>query len=121
MHELSIAESLVELISDEVALHDSARVVSVRLRLGPLSGVVLQALRFAYGAATAGTALEGSSLEIDEVKAAVYCPRCRTDRDLDEVRRLRCPVCDTPSPRLVRGRELEVVSVCVSDSLTIRT
>jgi hydrogenase nickel incorporation protein HypA/HybF len=121
MHELSIAESLVELVTDEVGLNDSTRVVSVRLRLGSLSGVVAQALLFAYGAATGGTALEGSTLEIEEVTAVVFCPQCRREHDLADIRRLRCPVCNSPAPHVVRGKELEVVSVTVADREVLRT
>jgi hydrogenase nickel incorporation protein HypA/HybF len=111
MHELSVAESLVELVAEQVRDDPSARVAAVRLRLGPLSGVVAQALAFAYDDAAAGTVLEGSVLEIEEVTAAVYCPRCRAEKDLPDVRRLRCPECGAAAPDHVRGRELEVSSV----------
>jgi hydrogenase nickel incorporation protein HypA/HybF len=117
MHELSVAQRLVELVSDELAGEPSLRVRSVRLRLGPLSGVVAEALLFAYDAATAGTALEGSTLEIERVTPAAFCPKCRKERELSNIQRLRCPVCHTPTPEVVRGRELEVLSVEVSDPL----
>ena len=115
MHELSVAQRLVELVSDELAGEPSLRVRSVRLRLGPLSGVVAQALLFAFDAATSGTALEGSTLEIEQVTPAVFCPKCRKERELSNIQCVRCPVCHTPTPEVVRGRELEVLSVEVSD------
>jgi hydrogenase nickel incorporation protein HypA/HybF len=115
MHELSVAQQLVELVSETLADQAPLRVRSVRLRLGPLSGVVAEALLFAYDAATAGTALQGSTLEIEPVAAAVFCPECRAERELVGVRLLRCPLCHTPTPHVVRGRELEVLSVEVSE------
>jgi hydrogenase nickel incorporation protein HypA/HybF len=111
MHELSIAHGLVELVCDELMHESAARVRAVRLRVGPLSGVVAEALRFAYDAAAAGTALEGSILQIEHVTPAVFCPACRAERELAAVQPLRCPVCLTPTPDVVRGRELEVASV----------
>ena len=112
MHELSVAQQLVELVRAELQVDaPSAQVRSVRLRLVPLSGVVAEALLFAYGAATEGTPLAGSSLEIEHVMPAVYCANCRRERELDNVQHLRCPVCLAPTPDMVRGRELEVVSV----------
>ena len=115
MHELSVAQRLVELVTEELMDEPSLRVRSVCLRLGPLSGVVAEALLFAYDAATAGTALQGSTLEIEQVAPAVFCPKCRKERELSNVQRLRCPVCRTPTPEVVRGRELEVLSVEVSE------
>jgi hydrogenase nickel incorporation protein HypA/HybF len=114
MHELSVAHELVDVVSHELAGQGPVRVVAVRLRLGPLSGVVAQALRFAYEAATAGTALEGSALHIEEVKVAVYCPRCAAEREPPDPAHLRCPACDGPA-EVTRGRELEVTSVEVAD------
>ena len=115
MHELSVAQRLVELVSAELGEDVAPKVRSVRLRLGPLSGVVAQALLFAYDAATEGTALQGSVLEIEEVTPAVFCAKCGKERELASVQRLRCPVCRSPAPEVVRGRELEVLSVEVFD------
>ena len=116
MHELSVAQRLVELVSAELGDDPAVRVKSVRLRLGPLSGVVAQALLFAYDAATEGTPMQGSALEIEEVTPAVYCAKCGKQRELASVQRLRCPVCRSPTPEVVRGRELEVLSVEVFDA-----
>ena len=116
MHELSVAESLVDLVSEALLGEEAARVVSVRLRLGPLSGVVPRALQFAWDAATSGTRLDGAALRIDEVTAAAFCPRCGREHDLPDVAHLRCPVCGDPTPDVVRGRELEVSTVEVVDA-----
>lgn len=115
MHEVSVAQDLVELVTHQLAGHGPLRVVAVRLRLGALSGVASQALRSAYGAATAGTVLEGSALHIEEVKVTAFCPRCAANRELDDVAPLRCPACGSPTPNVTRGRELEVISVEVVD------
>jgi hydrogenase nickel incorporation protein HypA/HybF len=115
MHELSVAQELVELVAEEVTREGPVRVVSIRLRIGALSGVVPSALRFAYDASTAGTTLEGSALHVEEVPAAVFCERCGVERDLATVTCLRCPACEAATPNVVRGKELEVVSVEVAD------
>lgn len=116
MHELSVARELVGLVSAELGDDFSSQVRSVRLRLGPLSGVVARALHFAYDAAAEGTPLAGSVLEIEEAAPAVFCPRCDAERELPGIQRLRCPVCRSPEARVVRGRELEVLSVEVNDT-----
>jgi hydrogenase nickel incorporation protein HypA/HybF len=67
MHELSIALSIVEGVTEEAQQRGEGIVRAVHLRLGKLSGVVRDALLFAYEAACAGTMLEGSELRVEEV------------------------------------------------------
>lgn len=68
MHELSIALSMIDMASEEVVRHGSARVTALHLKLGHLSGVVKEALTFSYEIACQGTALEGSQLVIEETE-----------------------------------------------------
>jgi hydrogenase nickel incorporation protein HypA/HybF len=110
MHELSIALSIIDVASEE-AEGRGARVLAVRLRLGPLSGVVKEALLSAFASAREGSPLEGARLEIEEVPIVAHCPTCREDRVLPGPQEIFCPVCGTPTPDLVGGRELEVTAL----------
>ena len=110
MHELSIAMSILELAEEEAGRHGGA-VVAVHLKLGPLSGVVLEALRSSYELAREGSSLAASELVIEEVPVMAYCPACAADRELASVSPLCCPACGTPTPQIIRGRELEVVAL----------
>ncbi len=65
MHELSIAMSIIE-VAEEEAAKRGVRVSAVHLRLGPLSGVIKEALAPAYEMAVTGTKLEGTRLVIEE-------------------------------------------------------
>jgi Zn finger protein HypA/HybF involved in hydrogenase expression len=67
MHELSITLSIIEGVEEELARHKGAQASAVYLRLGPLSGVVKDALLFSWDVACEGTQLEGSKLEIEEM------------------------------------------------------
>lgn len=111
MHELSIAMSIVDGASEEASRHAGERVAAVHLRLGALSGVVKEALLFSYDLAAAGTALEGSRLVIEEVRAAIFCEDCMGERELETIQDLSCRVCRRPSANVVRGRELTIVGL----------
>ncbi|HKX32120.1 MAG TPA: hydrogenase maturation nickel metallochaperone HypA [Blastocatellia bacterium] len=111
MHELSIAMSIVEMVTEEVKRRGGVKVDGVHLKLGPLSGVVKDALLFSYEAACAETPLEGSRLVIEEVPVVIYCPTCRAERGLVSIQHFICPVCSEPTPRVVHGKELEVVAL----------
>jgi hydrogenase nickel incorporation protein HypA/HybF len=67
MHELSIALSLVELASEELARLGDVRLGAVHVRVGTLSGVVPEALRFSFDVAADGTTIAGARLEIEPV------------------------------------------------------
>lgn len=111
MHELSIAMSMIEMAAEEAARHGGGRVSAIHLRLGPLSGVVKEALLFSYEVACEGTPLEGSSLLIEDVPVVVFCEACRAETSPASIQRFCCSVCDAPAEQVLRGRELEVVAL----------
>lgn len=111
MHELSIAQSIVETASEAAENAHATRVHKVNLRLGVLSGAVKDSLLFCYSFSTYGTILEGSILEIEELPVKIYCAACQEIRELPDVQRFRCPVCGAPSGDLRQGKELEIGSL----------
>jgi hydrogenase nickel incorporation protein HypA/HybF len=115
MHELSIAMSIVELAASEAKDRGDVRVSAVHLKLGALAGVVKDALQFSYQLVCEGTPLEGSQLVIEEVAPVGYCPTCETERALDSIHHFCCSICGALMPDLLRGRELEVVALEISD------
>jgi hydrogenase nickel incorporation protein HypA/HybF len=114
MHELSIAMSIVDMAQEEAELRD-VKIDAVHLELGPLSGVVAEALFFSYEMACSGTQLEGSKLVIKEVPIVVYCPVCKVPKTLSSMQWFRCPECDTPTADVIHGRELVITGLEVRD------
>jgi hydrogenase nickel incorporation protein HypA/HybF len=115
VHELSLAHGIVEIAAEAARRAGATRVEVVRLRVGRLAGVEAGALRFSYEIACAGTVLEGSRLAIEDVPLAIWCATCGAERELPGVQRFRCPVCDTPSGDIRRGRELEVCALEIAE------
>jgi hydrogenase nickel incorporation protein HypA/HybF len=110
VHELSLAYNVVEIVIGALPKDRAFRVRSVRLRVGSLAAVVPEALNFAYDVATEGTALEGSTLQVAVVPAAIHCPRCDRVVELPNAHLFCCPICDTPCADIRQGQELEVES-----------
>ena len=81
MHELALMESMVEAVEDRVG---RPRVAVVRLEIGQLAGVAIDALRFCFDVCARGHALEGATLDIVEIAgaagaaAATPSARCRS-------------------------------------------
>jgi len=80
MHELSIMESALDLALDQAQKAGATRVHVVRLRIGTLSGVVPEALQFAFEALTPGTLAEGAALDIENIPAKFWCSACARGR-----------------------------------------
>jgi hydrogenase nickel incorporation protein HypA/HybF len=66
MHELSVAMSLVELACEEAERLQARRVEALHVRVGPLSGVVKEALLFSFDIAAAGTSIDGARLKVED-------------------------------------------------------
>lgn len=116
MHELSIAISIVELAAEEAERRSSSRVHALHLKLGPLAGVVKEALLFSYEIACKGTVLEGSRLIIEDTPVVIYCPLCQAEQILESIQRFCCPVCEAPSSDVRGGRELELVTMEITEA-----
>ena len=110
MHELSIAMSLVDLAREE-AKRLQGRVIALHVKVGPLSGVFKDALLASYEMASYDTSLQGSQLMIEDVPIEIYCQQCRAERTVGSMQRFCCPVCSAPASEILRGKELELVSL----------
>ena len=112
MHELSIAEGIL----DRIAAVDGMpkRLETVRLRLGPLSGVSADALRFCFTEAARARGFGAPALEIEETRLEWRCERCGAVHQSEDPMQ-PCPACGERRRELVAGNELIVESVDVAD------
>ena len=109
MHELAIAESVIEAVLDRT---EGRKVTTVKLTVGRLAGVVPDALMFCFELAAAGTTLEGAVLEIVDLPGRAHCRGCGEDFDKNDLI-LLCE-CGSADVEVVAGRELSVTSVEVA-------
>lgn len=111
MHELSIALSLIEGAEEELERQGGGRVCAVHLKLGPLSGVVKEALLFSYELACEGTSLQGSSLIIEEIPIRIYCATCGAEGNPVSGQCLHCARCGASACQVIKGAELEFAAL----------
>jgi len=111
VHELSVALSIIESAEEEVSRQGGGRVHAVHIRVGPLSGVVKDALLFSFALACEGTPLEGSSLLIEDVPLRIYCPGCCAETPPVSLQRLECAQCGSPAGRVTQGDELQLAAL----------
>ena len=103
MHELSIASSIVEAVTESAAAYPGARVKEVRLRVGALASVVEDSLQFCWELATEGSPLAGSKLVINVLPVIVHCEPAGRTPQLAGVQSFRCPHCGEIGRRFPPG------------------
>ena len=94
MHEMSIAQSLIEIIEEEMLKYDAKILRSVRLNIGQMSAIVPDALSFCFEVITSGTELEGARLIMDIIPLKGYCYRCKSEFEIKDYTFI-CPSCGT--------------------------
>ncbi|HEX4412052.1 MAG TPA: hydrogenase maturation nickel metallochaperone HypA [Lacipirellulaceae bacterium] len=111
MHELSIAMSVLDIAADEAERRNGANITAIHIKLGPLSGVIPQALVSAFDLARETTPQAGCILVIEEVPIIAYCEHCQASRSIESPQWLCCPECGAPTAKIEQGRELEVTAL----------
>ena len=110
MHELSLCHSLLTQVEGLIVENNADKATRVVVRLGPLSGVEPALLRRAYPLAVAGSAAEGSLLEIETLPVRVRCGACDRESEVPP-NRLLCPACGDFKTSLMSGDEMILATV----------
>jgi hydrogenase nickel incorporation protein HypA/HybF len=110
MHELGIAQNILEIVRQAVPEDQTSAVRSVRIRVGPLSGVVPDSLEFCFQAIVNETDLQKASLAIEQLPAVLSCKKCGCRFQINDLE-FFCQSCNSSDLELVSGKELEVVEI----------
>ena len=117
MHELALARSLVEIIDAYATDNGAQPVKRVHVRLGVLSAMT-RALYVSFHATSRGTLCEDALLDIEEVALTVFCNFCDQVKQPGGRYSFRCPDCGHATPKLVTGREMQLVSITLDEPAT---
>jgi hydrogenase nickel incorporation protein HypA/HybF len=107
MHEMSLAESVLQIVADTARRHHASRVRAVRLAIGKLSHVDPEALAFAFEVVTRRSVADGARLEIDATDGAAWCMQCCDAVALDRLGDA-CPRCGGYQLQVTGGDEMRV-------------
>ena len=112
MHEMSLVQSIMNIVEEERDRHKLDRVVRVTLMNGRLAGAVTDALEFAWEALRQGTEFEDCELKVVEVPLKVVCGRCGKDFEPEDTLYMPCPHCGLEfGHQVVEGKELYVANI----------
>lgn len=110
MHELSLAESVRDIVEATALSSGAQRVVRVRLEIGRLAQVEPDAMRFAFDAVKRGSVFEDAALELVEVDGAAWCLGCAATVALGQ-RGEPCPRCGAYELKVSGGDRMRVLDI----------
>ncbi len=126
MHELSITQSLFDLTLREAGRAGAQRVTRLEIRVGALTGIVPDSVRFYFEMLGKGSIAEGAELHFERVMPVARCRQCGAETPLKDSAEdeqpfayawlqafsdTDCPACGAQDFALVGGHEFALVSI----------
>lgn len=109
MHEMSIAQSILDIIKQEMEKNDLTKLIKVKIKFGRLTNTVPEALETGFMALTVQTPLESAVFELEEIQARYKCFKCGKEFSPEGTNRLLvpCPYCgEDLGHEVLAGKEL---------------
>jgi hydrogenase nickel incorporation protein HypA/HybF len=110
MHEMSLAEGVREIVEEVARANGARRVSVVRLEIGRLSQVEVDAMRFAFEVVQRGSVAEGARLDIIETDGRAWCMRCSAPVVIER-RGDACPACQSFQLQVTGGDRMRVLDI----------
>ncbi len=110
MHEAPIAQGILEAAEKEARKNKARLVKKIKLRIGRMTGVVEDPLRFYFETLTKGTILENAEFEIEWVPAKAKCGQCGREYEMEDIIPV-CTDCSSLGGEIISGKELEIVGI----------
>lgn len=110
MHELSLTQSIVELAVEYARREQAAVIRSVTVEIGALSGVMADAVAFAFDVCSQGTLAQGATLEIRHLPGRGRCLACHAETDMEILSHV-CPACGSLALETLQGQEMRFIEM----------
>jgi hydrogenase nickel incorporation protein HypA/HybF len=110
MHEMSIALSIIDIVSEEFKKYNAVRINEVEIEIGTISGVEISALEFSFDIAVKDTILEFAKRKIISVIAKAECLECNNIFEMTAFYE-PCPKCRSLTINILQGKELKIKSI----------
>jgi hydrogenase nickel incorporation protein HypA/HybF len=114
MHEVGIMQSALEVALEQATAEHATKIHRIAMRIGAFSGVVPDALQFAFEALSQGTMAEGADFQIKTIPGRSTCRQCKKELEIRDLASLTCATCGGEGDGIVGGREIEVSDIEIS-------
>ena len=107
MHEISLVENIIDIITSEMRKYNITKVSIIRLKIGEMSHIVPEALIFGFNTISKDTQLDGAVLVIENIPTKGKCGDCQTEFVMTDFLDI-CPNCGGTKIEIISGKELEI-------------
>ncbi len=107
MHEMSIAEGILQVIEDQAKAQHFDKVKTVWLEIGPLAMIEANALLFCFDAVVQGSIADGAKLIIDALPGKAFCLQCCQTVTIEK-RYDQCRECGSYQLQVTQGDEMRI-------------
>jgi hydrogenase nickel incorporation protein HypA/HybF len=115
MHELSIAQNIIEIVHQYVPENELENVEKVCIKIGEVAGIVTESLRFGYSALISDTPLKNSSLEIENIPFIIKCSKCGNECNSNSGITV-CNICGSSETKIISGLEMHITEVLLNET-----
>lgn len=110
MHEIGIMDQTLEIAIKNAQAQNAKKIKKMTIEIGKISGVVPEALEFAFDVVSKNTIAENADLIINHIPVICYCNYCQKNFSPQEWF-FECPNCLEFSNNIIQGKEIKLVSV----------
>lgn len=107
MHEMSLAESVLQIIEEAALSQNFTKVKTVILEVGQLASIEIEAMHFCFDAVMSGSVAEGATLQIIDIPGMGQCRKCAAAIKMSELYGI-CPICGSYETYAVSGLDMRV-------------
>ena len=107
MHEMAIAEGILDIALDYAKQNDAKKIGEIGLLIGEMSGVEPEALEFSFRMIAKETIAEGAVLKLKQVPLMGKCNLCAKEFHIEHYN-FWCPECKDGVLAILSGREMQV-------------
>jgi hydrogenase nickel incorporation protein HypA/HybF len=110
MHELSIAQNIIEIVKENVPEKDLCKVITIFLEVGDFSGIVSDSLLYCFDVIKSDTQLGNAKMEIKKIPFILFCNDCKSETTNNMGIRF-CEKCSSNNTKIISGTDMQIIKV----------
>jgi hydrogenase nickel incorporation protein HypA/HybF len=114
MHELSITEEILRIVSKHAASADATNVTEIQIVIGELASFIDDSIQFYFNILSPGTVAEGAVLNFRRIKTRFRCRQCGQEFTPEDQNWI-CPSCSALGGDVIAGKEFYIESITVAN------
>jgi len=115
MHEMSVAQNIIDIVLQHIPGQNSHSVQRVTVKIGKMAGIVPDSLEFGFEALASDTPMmEKAKLNMEFTPLVIHCGKCNKEFELNDPFFI-CPECNNTKVGILSGTELQVTEIEIDD------